>query len=62
MYNKKYTWFDKLSDKERKLFFNFAIGYLKITPKKLKKMYGEFSKTTIVEYNADEVFKDEKDE
>lgn len=44
MYNKGYGWFDKLSDTERKFFFDFLIGYLNITPEKLRQIYGEFNK------------------
>lgn len=52
MYNKEYEWFDRLSDRERKLFFNFLIGELNLTPKKLRKIYDDFQNTSIVEYGS----------
>ena len=41
MYNEKFAWFDKLSDGERRLFFNFLIVRLKITPEELRMLYDD---------------------
>ena len=54
MYNKEYAWFDKLDDQERKLFFNFLIGHLNLTPEKLRKIYEDFQNTSLVEFQVDE--------
>lgn len=48
MYNRQYAWFDKLNDHERKLFFNFLVGYLSLKPEQLKKIYDEFSATSLI--------------